>query len=351
MAVNLESHGLPAAAPYGASVTVQDHQGEGHGQQPAQDAGYSATSAFELANSASVPQTAVEDQGNAGGGDLLARLTGFIKAVGNVVVQLGEYIRSAGAALNGDAPAEAPAQAPQAPALGAPAGAPGATGPGGQSALGAPGQPITSPSLPAQAQQAGVVPLPDLRGGTALGARSPAPTQRDAAKLAAEGTGPASAGLQLATAAVRAGGRPPQSSGFPVLNPLPPYLGDEIAPIFDFGGEPEHSYPAPPVDVGGEIPEGINQGHSATARPPVQPSELSVAAFPAQVPEIAQAAEAADLGYVNNVIPFPAPAANDGFANEAGAGESAQLLDAAASAEPRYQAIVFRPAFYGFVRC
>lgn len=348
MAVGLESHGLPAAAPYGASVTVQDHQGEGHGQQqPAQDAGYSATSAFELVSSASLPQAAVEDQGGAGSGDLLSRLTGFIKAVGNVVVQLGEYIRSAGEALNGDPLTEVPAPAPQAtqaPALGSAAGAPVATGPGGQSALGAPGQPITATTLPALPPAA----LPDLRGGPALGTRSPAPTQRDVARLVGSGVAEALASLSLGTAGLRGGGRASQSSGFPVLNPLPPYLGDDIAPLYDFGGdfgaEPEQAVPAP-VDFGGQNPGEINRSLSATARPPVQPSEMAMAAASAQ------AAEGADFGFVNNVIPFPGPAANnDGFQGEASGEASAQSLESESSS-PRYQAIVFRPAFYGNLRC
>ncbi|HZN91116.1 MAG TPA: hypothetical protein VFB81_00370 [Myxococcales bacterium] len=315
MAVNLESHGLPAAA-FGAPVTVQDHQSGSHGQQhPAQDAeaGYSSASAFE--QPVATNQAAVEDRDGAGrgGSDLLSRLTGFIKAVGDVVVQLGEYIRSAGAALNGD-PSQAEAPAPQAPALGAPAGAPVATGPGGQQALAAPGQPATTTQT-AMARQAAPAALPDLRGGPALGSRSPEPTQRGVAKASAS-LSDATAGLSAAMGGLRGGGRASQSNGFPVLNPLPAYLGgDQIAPIFDVGFEP--------------------------------PAQVEQAAA-VQGAQEAQGAQGGD-GYVNNIIPFPGPAANDGFQGQAGGAANAQA-PAAEPSTPRYQAIVFRPAYYTYLR-
>ena len=114
MAVNLESHGLPVGIAYGAPVTVQDQQGQGHGQAPPQDAGYGNTSAFERANpGASLPDDEVADQEAGGSGDLLSKLSGFIRAVGDVVVQLGEYIRSAGGALADSLAGEAAPQAPR----------------------------------------------------------------------------------------------------------------------------------------------------------------------------------------------------------------------------------------------
>src|SRR4051812_16443910 len=317
MAVNLESHGLPVGIAYGAPVTVQDQQGQGHGQQPAQDAGYGNTSAFERATpGASLSQVEVQDH-EAGGGDLLSKLSGFIRAVGDVVVQVGEYIRSAGGALAdglaGEAAPQAPVQTPaapaaqaqvQTPALGTPAGAPVPTAP---QALAAPAQQLAT---------AAVQPSQPRQTSPSLGTRSSEPTSsRDAAKVSASGVGEAAASTpSAATAGPHGGGRASQSSGYPVLNPLPPYLGDQLA-FFDFPvhGQPEAQFPAPGGEAfQGEPVHGPFASMSASARPPVQPTysvEQAVAVQAAQ--------GTAETQPTNNVIPFPGPAARDTLHGEA----------------------------------
>src|SRR5262245_19360629 len=111
MPIGLESHGLPALAPYGAPVTVQD-QGQGQHQHQTPEAGFSPASAFEAAPGASIAHAVAQPEADAAGGDLLSKLSGFIKAVGDVVVKLGEFIRTAGGALDGaEQGAEAQGQA------------------------------------------------------------------------------------------------------------------------------------------------------------------------------------------------------------------------------------------------
>ena len=336
MAVNLESHGLPIGIAYGAPVTVQDQQGQGHGQQSAQDAGYSNTSAFERA-AAGAPQAAVEDQ-EAGGGDLLSKLSGFIRAVGDVVIDLGEYIRSAGGALSdnltGQGAAQTPAQTPAAPeaqtpapaaptqaqaqtpapALGTPTGAPVPTAPGAPQVLAAPAQLATAAVLPSQ-------PRP------ALSTRSSEPAPRDAAKVATTSLGEAPATPSAVTAGPRGGGRASQSSGFPVLNPLPPYLGDQMA-FIDFGAEPE-----------------------AQVQPSLETQPTAEAQLPAPVEQAVAAQAAQETGFTNNVIPFPGPAARDALNGEASNDVTGQAQPEADPASLRYSAVVFRPAFYGNLRC
>src|SRR5262245_46490828 len=206
MPVGLESHGLAVVAPYNAPATVQDHQSGGQGQQPTPDAGFSGASAFEQTKAAAAPQQATEADAGQDGGDLLSKLSGFIRAVGDVVIQLGELIRSAGGALSGP---EGDHQAPAAPATPA---APGAQ-PQAPTA-GAP-QPANAPAAaPVQARQA--APLasvePRATGPQSLASKGAPATQRGIAKAPASSPEPASANPGQAAAAPRGGGRTSQGN-------------------------------------------------------------------------------------------------------------------------------------------
>ncbi|HEY8211713.1 MAG TPA: hypothetical protein VIG99_29725 [Myxococcaceae bacterium] len=346
MAVNLESHGLPVGIAYGAPVTVQDGQGQGQGQQPAQDAGYSNTSAFERATGASVPHAEVQEQDANGGGDLLSKLSGFIRAVGDVVVQLGEYIRSAGGSLSdtlaGEGAAQTPAQAPAAPA--APAAQPQALAPGTPAGAPVPVNPALA--APAQLATAAVLPSQPRQTSPALGARSSEPTSRATEKVAAAGLGETQSTPSAAAAGPRGGGRASQSSGFPVLNPLPPYLGDQMAFVDLAGSDPVAELPAQGHEAftGAVFHDGPFAPQAVSAQPAVQPE--------AAVEQAAAVQAAQETGFTDNVIPFPSPAARDSLHGEASneaTGEAAQ--PEADPASPRYAAVVFRPAFYGNLRC
>ncbi|HYV43982.1 MAG TPA: hypothetical protein VFA20_03930 [Myxococcaceae bacterium] len=379
MAINLESHAFPAAAVYGSPATVQDQQGEGHGQQAAaQDTGYSASSAFEQNPGASIAHAGIQDQEAAGGGDLLSKLSGFIRAVGDVVVQLGEYIRSASGAL-GDtlagqaapaepqAPAAPAAAAPQPVPLGTPVGAPAPTAPGAQPALIAP-----------QANAAATLAAPPRQTSPSLNARpaAPASTANASSATSAASAGESAPDLSALVATPRGGGaRSSQSSGYPVLNPLPAYLGDGLG-FFNFG-ESAAAAPAQPqaqdagfqgfeASIGTTGFEGF-QGFEATTgnQEPEAALPQNASALPAQpvaaqtsglnpIAQI-QAFENAHIDQVglNNVIPFPGPAARDALAGEASNDVTGAATEKpqAETTTPRYSGMVFRPAFYGNLRC
>jgi hypothetical protein len=368
MAVNLESFALPAAA-YGQPVTVQDQQGNGHGQQqPAQDTGYSASSAFEQVPGASLAHAQVQDQDATGGnGDLLSKLSGFIRAVGDVVVQLGEYIRSAGGALSDTLAGQpAPQQAVQPAPLGTPA------------AATAPGAPVPQEVLAGpQANAAATLAAPPRQTNPSLNARPSAPASTDASRstASAAGVGAPAPDLSAAAASPRGGARSAQSSGYPVLNPLPAYLGDQLG-FFNFGSQPEPAAEQAPsqgfeATIGSSGFEGF-QGfeatagdqepapeelpqfalQSASARPPVQPiSNLASGLDPIAQVQAYENAHLSQLGVANNVIPFPSQPARDPFAGEASNEATGAAAPPELDASPRYSAMVFRPAFYGNLRC
>lgn len=352
MAINLESHGLPVAATYGTPVTVQDQQGDGHGQQAAaQDTGYSASSAFEQTPGASVAHAAVQDQEPAGAGDLFSKLSGFIRAVGDVVVQLGEYIRSAA----GQSAPEAPPQAPAAPAP-----------------LAAPGAPVPQQVLAGgpQASTATTLAAPPRQTNPSLNARPSAPASADASRTAPAGSvGAPATDLSAAVATPRGGARASQSSGYPVLNPLPPYLGDQLG-FYDTGSEPEPAVAQPQgqgfeatlgtsgfegfqgfeANFGSAEPEA-QQPESASARPPVQPiAPLASGLDPIAQVQAYENVHADQLG-LNNVVPFPGPAARDALAGEASNEPTGADAQPQTDLAPRYSGMVFRPAFYGNLRC
>jgi len=359
MAINLESHGLQVAAAYGAPATVQEQQGDGHGQQAfAQDAGYSPASAFEQAAGASVAHGGIQDLQAAGGNDLLSKLGGFIRAVGDVMVQLGEYIRGAGGALGDALPGQAAPAAPQAP-LGTPNGAPAPTAPGAP----VPQQVLAGP----QANTAATLAAPPRQTNPSQNARPAAPATADASRTAQTGSvGAPATDLSAAAPATPRGARSTQSSGYPVLNPLPAYLGDQLG-FFNFDSQPQPAAAQPP-EQGFEATLGTSgfegfQGFEASfgsAEPEATPLPENASVVDtlrqASQDQIAQVAGLAALEEgpqgVNNVIPFPGSDSRDAFAGEASndvTGSSAQ--QAGADLGPRYSAVVFRPAFYGNLRC
>lgn len=343
MPIGLESHGLPALAPYGAPVTVQD-QGQGQQQHQTPEAGFSPASAFEAAPGASVAHAVAQPEADAAGGDLLSKLSGFIKAVGDVVVKLGEFIRTAGGALDGaDGEPQTQAQTGAGAGAGTPAAQAGQAAPAANAQVqvqqpapqvAAPGTPAPQPQLagaPAQPSSYAVaVPtqtrLPaqgattELRGG-ATPARS-TPTQRGASSQSPSGTDLVSASLNLA-ASIRGGARSASGSSLPVLNPLPSYLGNEI----------------------GALPEFLEASNEVTLSEPGSPEAAAAEAGAAQAVAAEQASQPSEQPALpSNVIPIRRAATTQ---SPATAPEPLQTD----SSNLGYSAIVFRPAFYGNLRC